>query len=151
VLHKVGRTKEHFSQSLIDFIIGDTKTFIHHQGPEKLLNLFFLFPYVKHQVIVEQDNIDLLPESIKLEGRIGELLQVVYNICSFGVLVDISNTCEIVFIGIDDAGPVSITPEVPGSSDMFIVPDCDPGVEVLHGAMQVFFGSCCDDVIVVPH
>jgi hypothetical protein len=38
---------------------------------------------------------------------------------------------------------------VSGASDVFVVPDGDSGVEILHGSMEVLFGGSCYNVIVV--
>ena len=38
-----------------------------------------------------------------------------------------------------------------GSPDKFVIPDGDPGVEVLHGPMEVFLCSRSDDMVVVGH
>ena len=34
---------------------------------------------------------------------------------------------------------------------MFVVSDSDPGIEVLHGPMEVFFSCRGDDVIMIGH
>ena len=49
---------------------------------------------------------------IELERGIGELLKVFDHSCSFGVLIDIPDTGQIVFVGVDDAGTVAIPPEM---------------------------------------
>ena len=38
-----------------------------------------------------------------------------------------------------------------GSSDVFVVANSYPGVEVLHCTMEVFFSGRCDDVVMVCH
>jgi len=34
---------------------------------------------------------------------------------------------------------------------VLIVPNRDPGVKVLHGTVKIFFGSGCDDMVMVRH
>ena len=77
------------------------------------------------------------------------MLWVFDHLGSDGVSVDVSDTGEVVLVGVDDTGAVSVTPEVSLSSDGFVVASGDSGVEVLHGPVQVMFGGGGDDVVVV--
>jgi hypothetical protein len=40
---------------------------------------------------------------------------------------------------------------VSGASGVFVKPDSDPGVKILHGSIKVFIGSGGDDVVMVCH
>jgi len=66
-------------------------------------------------------------------------------------LIDVPDTCQVVFVGVDDTGPVPATPKVSGASDQFIVPYGYPGVKILHCSVEILFCGCSDDVIMVGH
>jgi hypothetical protein len=102
-------------------------------------------------MILAQDNIYFSTKGPELEGGVGEFLKVLDHLCPDGIAIDIPDAGEVVFIGVDDAGVVSISPQVSGSPDMLVEPDGDPGIEILHGPMEVFLGRGGDDVVVVGH
>lgn len=54
-------------------------------------------------------------------------------------------------VGVDDARSVTIPPEVPCPAHCPVVTKGDPGVEVLHGTVEVLFGCGGDYVVVVRH
>jgi len=150
-LFKVRRTEEHTPKTLFDLLVADPYPFVQDQDPEKLTELFLLFGPPEDQVIVHKNHIDLSSKSVELERGIAEILEIVHYPRSFGIAIDVTDTGQIVFVGVDDAGPIPVTPEVSGSPNMFVVPDSNSGVEVLHGAMEIFLRSGADDVVMVRH
>ena len=102
-------------------------------------------------MILAQDNIYFSTKGPELEGGVGEFLKVLDHLCPDGIAIDIPDAGEIIRVGIDDAGSIPIFPEVSGSLDEFVVADRDPGVEVLHGTVEVFFSGGGDDMVVVGH
>ena len=55
------------------------------------------------------------------------------------------------FISIDNTGSVSVAPQVSGASGGLVEPNGDPGVEILHGTVQVLLRCCGDYVVMVGH
>jgi len=102
-------------------------------------------------VIVDEDHVQFATKSVKLERGIRELFETVDHFGPYGVAVDVLDTREIILIGVDDTGSVTIPPQMSGSPDIFVVSDSDPGIEVLHGAVKVSLGCACNDVVVVGH
>jgi len=67
-------------------------------------------------MILFKEDIHLFPESPILEGRIGKFFQIADYPSTKRVAVYITDTGQVVFIGVDDAGTVSISPQVSGAS-----------------------------------
>ena len=150
-LHEVGGSEEHASQPFFHLFVRQPHLLIEHQDPEELLNLVFSFSPPHDEMVFHEAHVHLLPEGPEGKRGIGELFQPVDHPGPYGVAVDIPDTGEIVFIGIDDTGSVPVPPQVSGPPDMFVVSDSDPGVEVLHGPVDIFLGCGGDDVVVVGH
>jgi len=151
MLHEVGRTEEHTSQSLFNLSIADPYPLAQNQDLKIFPDSLLTFSPPQDKMILYKEHIHLFPEGPELEGRIGKLLKIFNHSGPFGVPIDVAHTSQVVFIRVDDARPVTIAPQVSGASDMFVVPDGDPGVEILHGPVKILLRSGGDDVVVVGH
>ena len=102
-------------------------------------------------MIVDEEHIHLLAESPELEGRIGELLEIVNHSRPFRVAIDVTDSRQVVFVGVNDTRSIPVPPKVSGASDVLVVPDGYPGVEILHGSVQILFGSGGNYMVMVCH
>jgi hypothetical protein len=68
-------------------------------------------------VVFYEGDVHFFPEGPEVKGGIGEVLEVLDHVGAFGVAVDVSDTGDVVFVGVDDARCISIAPEVSGPSD----------------------------------
>ena len=150
-LYEVGRPEEHASKTLLDLGVADPYPFAEDQDLEIFPDSFPGLAPSQDQVVLNQEHIHLLPESPEIKGRIGKLLEIDNHPGPFGIAVDVPDTGQVVFIGVDDARSVAVTPQVSGASDVFVIPDSNSGVEILHGAMEIFLCGRGDDVVMVGH
>ena len=151
-LEKVRRAVEHAPQGGFDLVIlREEGTLVQDEGFEVPVDLLSVPSHVQDQVVVVKNHVDLLAEGPELEGGVLEVLEVFDDFGAQGVSVDVSDGGFVVVVGGQDAGFVSISPEVSGSPDSAVVPDSDAGVQVLHGAVEVVFCGGGDDVVVVGH
>jgi len=125
-LHEVGRAEKHATKTLLDFGVADPYPVAQNEDLKIFPDPFLGLAPSQDQVILNQEHIHFLSEGPEVKGRIGKLLKIFNHSGSFGVAVDIPYTGQVVFIGVDDAGGVSITPQVSGTPDKFVVPDGDP-------------------------
>ena len=102
-------------------------------------------------MVSRQLDIHLLPEGPEGEGGIWELACILDHSGPDRVAVDVTDTGEVVFIRVDDAGLIAISPKMSCPADCPVVPDSDPGVEVLHGSVEIFFCRGGEDMVVVGH
>ena len=151
-LEKVGGSVEHAPQGGFDLVIlREEGHLAQDEGFEVPVDLFSVPSQVQDQVVVVKDHVDLFAEGPELEGGVLEVLEVFDYFCAQGVSVDVSDGGFVVVVGVQDAGFVSVSPEVSGFPDSAVIPDSDSGVQVLHGAVQVVFCGGGDDVVVVGH
>ena len=151
-LEKVGGSVEHSPEGGFDLVIlREEGHLAQDEGFEVPVDLLSVPSHVQDQVVVVKNHVDLLAEGPELEGGVLEVLEVFDDVGAQGVSVDVSDGGFVVVVGGQDAGFVSISPEVSGSPDGAVVPDSDAGVQVLHGAVEVVFCGGGDDVVVVGH
>ena len=127
-LDEVGRSEEHAPKALFDLHVAYPYLIKKDQSSEILTDPFLLFTPSQHEVVLNQEDVHLLPKGPELEGRVGKLFKIVNHSSPYGVAVDIPYTGQIIFVGFDDTGPVPVTPEVSGASDVFIIPDSYSGI-----------------------
>ena len=110
-----------------------------------------ILPPQQAQVVAGQLHVHFSPERPEGKGGIGELACILDHSRPDRVAVDVTDTGEVVVIGVDDAGLVAVAPKMSCPAHGPIVPDSDPGVEILHSPVEVFLGGCGKYMVVVGH
>jgi len=147
-LNEVGGPEEPLSQAFFHLILVKPFPLFTDQDPDKLG--VFLSPQ-QDEMVPGQFYIHLLPEGPEGKGGIGEMACILDHSGSDGVAVDVPDAGEVVLVGVDDAGLVAISPQMSCPAHRPVEPDGKPGVEVLHGPVEVLFRGGGEDMVMVGH
>ena len=151
-MDEIGGSVEHAPQGGFDLVIlGEKGFFVQDEVFEVPGDLFSVPAEVEHEVVGGQDEVHLSAEGVEGEAGVLEFFEVFDQFGTEGVSVDVSDGGFVVAVRVDNTGFVSFTPEVSGFPDSAVVSDSDSGIDVLHEAVDIFFGGGGDDVVVVCH
>lgn len=126
VLDEVGRSVEHPSQSGLDMAIRRKGGVLVQDEDLEVCGYPFPVPsQIEDQMIVGEEEVHLFAEGVELEGRRGEVRQVLHDISPRRVAVDVPDHSQIVVVGGDNAGPVPVAPQVSCPAHCPVVPDSD--------------------------